>query len=113
MKKLVCVLFLFSIASAQASEITSTTITRVLVGPTYENKVFLTIEPESSGGPNCHTNGSYSYVFDASTESGRITLDLVLEAYNSGTRVWIRGSDDCDLYSNVEDLKFIASNKKD
>jgi len=111
MKNILFILLSFFFVSAQASNISSTTITRVLVGPVYGNKVFLTISAKPTDSPSCQTNSGYNYVFDASTESGKATLSVALAAHMSGASVWLQGFDNCSLWSNVESLKHIVTNK--
>jgi hypothetical protein len=110
-KLIVAVLFFSQfmlILPAAASEINPTQVTQVLAGPHYGNKVIITISNKPQSIPSCQTNPRYSYVFDASTESGKVTLSLVLTAYASGKNVWLGGLERCDLYSGIESLKHIV-----
>jgi hypothetical protein len=110
-KMITSAIFIFQammIASAQASSVDPTQITRVLVGPNYGTKVILTISNKPAQVPACQTNPGYNYVFDASSEVGKITLSVVLTAYASGKSVWLGGSDQCDIYAGVETLKHIV-----
>ncbi len=94
--------------SSLASSITTTKITRVLVGPGYGNNVILTINPLPDDLPDCQTNKGYNYVFDGTTEVGKMTLSSVLIAYSSRADVWLAGNGSCSLYSGIESLKHIV-----
>ena len=91
-----------------ASSISTTKITRVLVGPGYGNNVMLTISPLPSDVPDCQTNQGYSYVFDGTTEVGKMTLSSVLIAYSSKSNVWLGGTGSCSLYNSIENLSHIV-----
>lgn len=108
MKKIL-MLALFVTSSSQASSINPTKIVKILAGPDYGNLVFLAIDPEPADIPTCQTNDKWSYVFDGSTEAGKVYLSIALSAYAANKNVWFRGDNSCDLYSNVEDLGYIVS----
>jgi hypothetical protein len=105
----VCIFQAVMISSALASNVDPTQITRVLVGPNYGTKVILTISNKPAQVPACQTNLGYNYVFDASSEVGKITLSVVLTAYASGRNVWLGGSEQCDVYPGIETLKHIVA----
>jgi hypothetical protein len=90
-----------------ASGVGTTTITKVLAGPNFGNKVFVEVATRPVSVPDCQTNSWWSYVFDATTEAGQATLSIVLLAYASKTTVDIGGTDACSLYTNVESLGHI------
>lgn len=92
-----------------ASNVNPTKITKVLVGPAYGNNVFLTVSIKPSDAPNCQNNTRYSYVFDGTTEVGKMTLSVVLSAYASQKDVWLGGADNCVLHNGVESLKHIVA----
>lgn len=111
-KNIISVLFIFlamMVSSAQASSVNPTQITGVLVGPNYGTNVILTISNKPAQVPACQTNPGYNYVFDASTEVGKITLSVVLTAYASGKSVWLAGSEQCDVYPGIETLHHIVA----
>ncbi len=111
MKKLLItatILFCMS-GSVKASDVASTTIKEVAVGPLFGNNVFIALSSIPTDSPTCHTNSGYSYVFDASTESGKITLSVVLAAYATKTNIKIGGISDCVIYNGVENLNYIGS----
>ena len=109
MKTLIGVLAaLFALAS-QASDIRVTKITGILVGPAYGDKVFLTINPIPDDRVACNTNNEYTYVFNASTESGKIYLSVALAAHMAGKNVWLKGDDYCSIHTTVENLAHIVT----
>ena len=108
MKKIL-ILLLFAICNVQASSVDPTKIVKVLAGPNYGNKVFLAIDPKPTNAPACQTNDKWNYVFDGSTEAGRIYLSIALSAYAANKDVWLKGDDSCTIYTNVEDLGYIVS----
>jgi len=108
MKKIL-ILTLFIAFSAQASTINPTKIVKILAGPNYGNLVFLYIDPKPATVPACQTNDKWSYVFDGSTDAGKIYLSIALSAYAANKDVWLDGDDSCILYQNVEDLGYIVS----
>jgi hypothetical protein len=95
--------------STYASNISTTKITRVLVGPHYGKNVILTISVKPTELPSCQTNTSYSYVFDGTTEEGKMTLSVVLAAYAAQKDVWLGGKNTCSLYGGIEDLAHIVA----
>jgi len=108
-KKILSILsFLLLPAIVNASDISTTKITQVLVGPSYGNKVFLTLSVKPTGLPSCQINTRYNYVFDGTTESGKMTLSVVLAAYATQNDVWLAGKNTCSFNSTVEDLKHIV-----
>jgi hypothetical protein len=92
-----------------ASNIGNTKITRVLVGPHYGKNVILTISVKATELPSCQTNKGYSYVFDGTTASGKMTLSVVLAAYAAQKDVWLAGTNTCSLYGGIENLKHIVA----
>jgi len=94
--------------SSFASSVDPTKITQVLAGPSYGNKVFLVISNKADITPDCQSNIRYNYVFDGTTEQGKITLSLVLAAYATQKNVWLGGKNTCLLHSSVEDLGHIV-----
>jgi len=93
--------------NAFSSTILSTTIESILVGEVYGNMVFIEISIKPSSEPSCQTNPNYSYVFDPTTEVGKVTMSLLLIAYASGEDVFLNGYDACTIYSGVENLRQI------
>lgn len=83
-------------------------IIRILTGPTYGTKVFLSVNGDP-GQTGCHTNGSYNYVFDGATDSGKITLSVALSAYAAQKLVRVDGTSTCTIYNGVENLQHIIS----
>lgn len=95
-------------SSCFASSINTTKITRVLVGPGVGKNVMLTISPRPTNLPDCQTNQGYNYVFDGTTEVGKMTLGAVLTAYAAKSNVWLGGTGSCSLYNTIENLKHIV-----
>ena len=108
MKIILTLLVLISV-SVSASNVTTAKIVEVLVGPNYGNNVFLNVSPKPNGTPACKSNPEWDYVFDGSTDSGKITMSVALAAYAAGKEVWLAGSGNCTLYTNVEDLYHFVS----
>ena len=89
---------------AMASSHVTAKIVQILSGPNYGNNIIIKIDktPTVSG---CHTNQSYNYVFDGTTEQGQMYLSLVLSAHMAGRSVSIAGyGNRCNNYNGVEDL---------
>jgi hypothetical protein len=90
-----------------ASTIDNTKISKILIGPQFYNNVFLVLDTKPSNIPGCQTNSAYSYVFDGTTDVGKMTLSAALSAYAAQKFVTIGGGNDCTLYGNVENLNYI------
>jgi len=94
----------------------SGTITGIGVGQYYDDKcagsnscVVIMVEnhhPKSG----CRTD-SWAYAFDASTDTGKNTLSLVLAAELSGQKVVIGGTGQCTVKASSEDVKYIYHKK--
>ena len=54
----------------------------------------------------CNKDDSWSFVFDASTDTGKSTHSILLAAAMSGQKVGIGGTGECNIIASVEDLKF-------
>lgn len=108
MKKLVLVSLLLA-PLAMASSVNPTKITKVLVGPDYGTKAFITVSTKPSAVPACQTGNIYDFVFDGATDTGKLTLGVMLAAYTAKQDVWIGGKDSCQLYGGVEDLAHIVA----
>ncbi|MET1257043.1 hypothetical protein [Aliikangiella maris] len=108
MKNLLILILLFSF-NVNASSVEPTKITKILVGPAYGNNVLITVSNKATDTPECQTNNNYQYAFDGSTESGKMTLSVVLAAYASKKDVWLGGYDRCDVFSGTESLKHIVA----
>ncbi len=100
--------FLFSMSS-HASSIRTTKITQVLVGPYFGKNVLLTISDKATVLPPCQTNNYYNYVFDGTTEEGKMTLSVALAAYATQKDVWLGGTNTCSLFDGVENLAHIVA----
>ena len=63
----------------------------------------------------CSVTGSWHYVLDTSTESGRARLTILSEALEDRRKVDIAGNDSCHTYSsrNIEDLGQVSFSKID
>lgn len=92
-----------------ASDVNPAKITQVLAGPSYGKQVLLTVSPTPSNLPSCQNNQWYSYVFDGTTDAGKITLSLALAAYAANKNVWLAGTGICTLRGGVENLKHIVA----
>jgi hypothetical protein len=105
-----CVPLCFLVSSLSfASNVQESKITEVLVGERFGSKVFVALEVRPTDAPSCANNSTYSYVFDGSTESGKIKLSVVLAAYAAQKTIKIGGTGICSLYSNVENFDYIGS----
>ena len=109
MKKSYTLIFTLLLSGySHASDVNPAKITQVLAGPSYGNQVLLTVSPTPSNLPSCQNNQWYSYVFDGTTEAGKITLSLALAAYAANKNVWLGGTGVCTLRGGVENLKHIV-----
>jgi hypothetical protein len=108
MKK-VLLLLCFMAGISNASSVDPTKITKILVGPYYGNKVFLVLSNKPSDTATCNTNSRYTYVFDGTTPSGKMTLSLALAAYAAQKDVWLGGNGTCTIYGDVENLSHIVT----
>lgn len=98
----------FMVSPTDASVISSTRITSVLVGEVYGNVAMIGISVKPTQGvPACQQNADMNYAFDISTSLGKATLELVLAAYLAQRDVYLNGWSRCDLFSNVETLRQI------
>jgi len=108
MQKLIFFGLLISL-TANASYTESTKIQEVLVGNDFGTKVLLELTNKPQPASGCNNNSRYSYAFDAGTESGKITLSVVLSAYVAQKEVYISGADVCNVYSGIEDMNSIRA----
>ena len=105
MKKLLCACLLFISTSANATGLEFTgTIKTVYLGPMVGDMVFIQVNGTSSGNVACHQD-QFDYVFNASTETGKVYLSAVLAAYTAQKTIRLRSTDSCDIYSVVPTLK--------
>ncbi|TVZ39024.1 hypothetical protein P886_3411 [Alteromonadaceae bacterium 2753L.S.0a.02] len=93
--------------NSYGTAVDTTKITQVLLGPAFDKKVFLVLETRPAVRAECNTNGTYTYVFDGTTEVGKNLLSVSLAAYASKANVKIGGYDTCNMYGDVEDLRYI------
>lgn len=81
-------------------------IDEILMGLPYGNNVIIKVDgsPKQSG---CHTNPNFHYVFDGSTDLGKMTLSAVFIAHSTQKEVTFYGAGDasCDLFGGIEDLQ--------
>ncbi len=109
--KIISVLFLlyaFS-SSVGASLVEGVKINKVFAGPQFGNNVFISVSVKPASPPSCQSNSTYSYVFDGTTDSGKMTLSIVLSAYAAQNVVNIGGGGVCTNYHNIENLNYIIS----
>ncbi len=102
-------LLFLSLLSLQsfAGQIGKVTIKEVLVAHNGTNNTFIKVSTDQNDRPSCHTNTyGWDFVFDATTERGKILLSSILTAQTTGKKVDIYGTNDC-LLSNVESLSHI------
>ncbi len=104
--KFFLMIFALFCAAANGSTVDSTKITNILVGPQFGNRVMLTLSNKPLDAPACQTK-THSYAFDGTTESGKMTLSVVLAAYAAKKDVTLGGNNTCDLYSGIEDLRYV------
>ncbi len=107
MRKAIIFICLFVSQVSFASTINSTKIIEVLAGEAYGDKVFLKVSVKPTNAPSCQTNPNYSFVFNPTTEVGKITFSMILAAYASGKNVYIDGWHNCNTYSGVESIRQI------
>ncbi len=110
MKNILFLSMLFSF-SANATSTGATKIQEILVGNDFGTKVFLELTDKPSTPTSCNTNGRYTYVFDGSTELGKMMLSIALTAFAAQKDIVLGGNDICSLHSNVETLKSIRIQK--
>lgn len=82
-------------------------ILKIHSGPGVGTKVFLVLDGDQNNKASCSTSTTYNYVFDGSTDGGKIYLSMALSSYAAGKDVYVGGYQTCSLYSNTEDLKWI------
>ncbi|WHI46878.1 hypothetical protein ACJJIW_19035 [Microbulbifer sp. JMSA004] len=108
MRVLFVVILGFYSALSNAELVYSGKIAQIHTGPQYQGRVFVETEDLPVGDVACSTNGSFSYVFDGTTEEGSLYLSILLSALAAGRDVIIKSSDDCTLYTNVADLRNLS-----
>ena len=96
---------------ANAVSVGPTKIQEVLVGNNFGTKVFLELTNKPESNSSCNTNSRYTYVFDGSTESGKILFSAALTAYAAQKDIYLDGSNTCTLHENVENLNSIRLKK--
>ncbi len=107
MKYLLFGLFIFSSSAFSDGTINTTQITKVLLGPGYGNNVYITAGHERDNKPTCSSLSGHHFIFDGTTEAGKMTLSAVLLAYASQKDVSLRGKGVCTIAGNIEDLRHI------
>ena len=107
MKYIGLVLLLLFSQLSTASVVSTTKVKYVLGGDYSGSLVYVGLTSRPGNAPACHNNPDYDYIFDASTEAGKITLSLVLTAYTTGKDIWISGTDTCNLKQGMESLRLI------
>ncbi len=103
--KYLVLLSMFAASLVHSSAVSHVVVTDILTGPHYGNNVLIQVDRTSENLPYCQDSASYSYVFDGTTPSGKMVFNMVMESYSQGMEIYIVGSDTCDLYGNIEDLK--------
>lgn len=80
-------------------------ISELLMGIPYKTTVIIKVDgsPSQNG---CHSNPSYHYAFDGSTDTGKIILSSVLTAYTTQkvVKFYGAGSNSCTQFGGIEDL---------
>lgn len=85
-------------------------ITHIFSGPGFGSKVFIAIDTIVTNKPSCQANTLYAFSLDSETVGSDIWLSMLLTAYSTGKTVYLEGSNQCNLWSNIEDLKYIRLN---
>ncbi len=104
---LACLMGISSIAnSGQATG----HIAAIMTGPQpdYDGRIFIKMKNPPQRDPDtCHNNNHYDFVFDASTEGGKVSLSVLLSANAAGKSVSIGGSNTCSIYNGIESVDWI------
>lgn len=58
--------------------------------------------------PECATNQTYGFAFDAKTPAGMVTLTMLMSSHGENDVIRLVGNGTCDLYPGVEDLFSIS-----
>lgn len=106
MKRLICPALLAIVCSQAVAGIGQGTIAKIESGPLYGDKVFITIEGAVSDQPSCRSGGNYHFVFDSTAPGGKNLLASILLAKASKQSIVVSGSNVCNLYTGVEDLRW-------
>lgn len=83
-------------------------IINILSGPAYGNgKVYIKVDGVQSTPPPCGANNPSWFVFDGSTDAGKLYSSLILTSYTTNKIVNLQGNDTCNLSGNMTDLSHI------
>ncbi len=87
-------------------------ITSVLVNHTSGPYVYLRVEGTTTGKKDCQTSAIWNYIFDGSTEAGKIMTSIALASHMSGKEVVVESSasTNCNLKSGFETTEYIYTN---
>lgn len=107
MRIILCLIAVLVSSGVNASVAKETKITKVLAGPDYGDLVFVTVSVKPLNLPKCQSNPGHDFAFDPTTDMGKVTLELVMDAYIHQKVVQIAGGNECDNFKNVEDLKYL------
>lgn len=105
MKKLTMLLFMLPLCS-MASEISDTTITRIMIDRSHGSELFIQVAGDPArGGGHCHINTTWDYVLSMEDELGKQLYSQILTAYAGQKQVKLAGTDLCDVHSGNETLR--------
>jgi len=108
--KLVVLVILTTISSLSFAGKANGKITHVFSGPGFGTKVFIAIDVDVTDKPECLVNTFYSFSIDSEAIGADTWLSMILMAYSTGKSVYVEGTNHCNLYSSIEDLKYIRLN---
>lgn len=91
--------------NASASEITDTTISRIMADQTYGQVVYVQLAGSPArGSGHCHTNPKWDYLLSTETDLGKQLFSQLLLAHGAGKTVEIHGRDACLNNPGVENM---------
>ena len=112
--RVVGVILMSLIASASYATVYTGKIQSIGTGPHYDSAICVAetcaviMVDDSHVGPGCH-DGSWDYIIETGTESGRSSLSQLLTAYATGKEIVIGGTSSCalDKTDNIESINYI------
>lgn len=98
------IFFALSVQS-DAEDIDNAVVERVMLATNLPNKVYVKLDRHQNSPIACHTNTSWEYVIDASTETGKFMYSSILTLYASGKKAKFSGVGNCDVHPNIDTLR--------
>ncbi len=87
-------------------------VTSILVNSSVSKVVHLRVEGTTTGRKDCQTHSVWNYVFDGTTDAGKLMVSIALAAHFSKKEVVVESnpSTNCDLRSGFETIEYIYTN---